>query len=71
MLKSSGFTDSDFQDGGSDRLIDALMAWGSAADLEARVKEHLAAGASHVCIQSMDEKDPAKVGWEALELLAK
>ena len=71
MLKSSGFTDSDFQDGGSDRLIDALMAWGSAADLETRVKEHLDAGASHVCIQSMDEKDPAKVGWEALELLAK
>ena len=56
--------------GGSDRLIDALMAWGKPADLEARVKAHLDAGASHVCIQAIDAADPAKPGWDALEILA-
>ena len=71
MLRDSGFGDSDFQGGGSDRLVDALMTWGSPADLEARVKEHLDAGASHVCIQSIDPSDPTKPGWDALELLAK
>jgi hypothetical protein len=70
MLKGSGFGDADFVGGGSDRLIDALMTWGSPADLEARVKEHLDAGASHVCIQSIDPDDPAKPGWGALEALA-
>jgi probable F420-dependent oxidoreductase len=44
-----GFEDADFQDGGSDRLIDAVFGWGPTA-LD-RVREHLAAGADHVCIQ--------------------
>lgn len=69
MLRSSGFGDDDFAGGGSDRLVDALMTWGSIADLESRVKEHLDAGASHVCIQSIDADDPAKPGWAALEAL--
>ncbi len=70
MMRDSGFGDDDFAGGGSDRLVDALMTWGSAADLEARVKEHLDAGASHVCIQAIDPVDPARPGWEALEALA-
>ena len=70
MLRASGFGDDDFAGGGSDRLVDALMAWGRVADLDARVQEHLDAGASHVCIQSIDPADPAKPGWEAFEALA-
>ncbi|NNL84913.1 MAG: LLM class flavin-dependent oxidoreductase [Myxococcales bacterium] len=70
MLRGSGFGDADFQGGGSDRLVDALMAWGSTSDLEARVREHLDAGASHIAIQAIDPKDPARPGWEALEALA-
>lgn len=46
-----GFDDSDYQDGGSDRLIDALVAWGSAETIHQRVRAHLDAGATHVCIQ--------------------
>jgi probable F420-dependent oxidoreductase len=46
-----GFTDSDFADGGSDRLLDALVAHGDAASVAGRVVAHLDAGADHVAIQ--------------------
>jgi probable F420-dependent oxidoreductase len=44
-----GFSEEDVQ--GSDRLIDALFAWGSLEAIAARVREHLDAGADHVCLQ--------------------
>jgi len=50
-LRRLGFTDDDFAQNGSDRLIDALVAWGSAESIAARVAEHHAAGADHVSIQ--------------------
>ena len=50
-LRSLGFADDDFDGGGSDRLIDALVAWGNTDDVANRVREHLEAGANHVCIQ--------------------
>jgi probable F420-dependent oxidoreductase len=46
-----GFTDADFSDGGSDRFVDAIVACGDEAAIRARVQEHRAAGADHVCIQ--------------------
>lgn len=46
-----GFTDDDLRDGGSDRLIDALVAWGDEEAIRARVQEHRDAGADHVCVQ--------------------
>lgn len=46
-----GFTDPDFTDGGSDRLIDALFAWGTEDAIRARIEAHWNAGADHVCIQ--------------------
>jgi probable F420-dependent oxidoreductase len=46
-----GFTDADLADGGSDRLIDALVGLGDAKQIAARITEHLDAGADHVCIQ--------------------
>ncbi|UUU21568.1 LLM class F420-dependent oxidoreductase [Streptomyces sp. DSM 40750] len=49
-----GFTDSDLADGGSDRLIDAVYAWGDDARLRARVEEFHAAGADHVALQVID-----------------
>lgn len=54
-LKKLGFTDADLADGGSDRLIDALVAHGDAATVAARLDEHLAAGADHVCAQVLTE----------------
>ena len=48
------FTDEDFADAGSDRLVDHIVAWGSMDDVVARVQAHLDAGADHVCIQVID-----------------
>jgi probable F420-dependent oxidoreductase len=45
-----GFTEEDLRDGGSDRLLDAIVAGGGTAGIGARVQEHRAAGADHVCL---------------------
>jgi probable F420-dependent oxidoreductase len=49
-----GFGDADLDGGGSDRFIDALVAWGDEKALARRVQEHLDAGATHVCIQPIN-----------------
>jgi probable F420-dependent oxidoreductase len=54
-----GFTEDDLADGGSDRLVDALLAWGDEDALAARVKAHRDAGASHVCVQVLTDQLPA------------
>lgn len=53
-LKRLGFTDADIADGGSDRLVDAIVAWGDAAKVAERVRAHHDAGADHVCVQVLD-----------------
>jgi len=50
-LKWLGFTDGDIADGGSDRLVDAIVAWGDEAAIARRIQAHHDAGADHVCIQ--------------------
>jgi probable F420-dependent oxidoreductase len=50
-FRRMGFTDSDFADGGSDRLVDALVAHGDPATVAGRIVEHLDAGADHVAVQ--------------------
>lgn len=47
----SGFQESDLSNGGSDKLIDAVIAWGDLKTVLSRIREHHAAGADHVCIQ--------------------
>jgi probable F420-dependent oxidoreductase len=49
-----GFTEDDLKDGGSDRLIDALIVWGDEETIAARVKAHHDAGAEHVCVQVLN-----------------
>lgn len=51
--KRLGFTDSDFAGGGSDKLIDAVIAWGDEKAIRARLDEHHQAGADHVCVQAI------------------
>jgi probable F420-dependent oxidoreductase len=46
-----GFDESDFADGASDRLVDALIAWGDPDTIAARIAEHHDAGADHVAVQ--------------------
>lgn len=63
-FRSLGFTDEDVAGEGSDRLVDAVIAHGDAAAVAARVDEHVAAGADHVCVQVLGE-DP-RPGLRAL-----
>jgi probable F420-dependent oxidoreductase len=49
--KRLGFTDEDVAKPGSDRLVDAFVAYGTTDAIAARLKEHLAAGADHVPVQ--------------------
>ena len=53
--KRQGFTDADLTDGGSDRLVDALVVWGDEATIADRVQAHRDAGADHVCIQVLTD----------------
>ena len=58
-LRRLGWSDEDVAGGGSDRLLDAVVVQGDAAAIARRVREHLDAGADHVCVQvrSMDPAD--------------
>ena len=66
-----GFEQSDI-DGGpgggpSDRLVDAIVVWGTPEQIAARVREHLDAGADHVCLQVLaDSPDATVEGWRIL-----
>lgn len=53
-LKEYGFTDADFADGGSDRIVDAITAWGDEKTIADRIQAHYDAGANHVCIQALN-----------------
>lgn len=55
--KRLGFTDQDVAKPGSDRLVDAVVAYGTVEDIAARLKEHLGAGADHVPVQVLTEPD--------------
>lgn len=69
-LKWLGFSDEDFTDGGSDRLVDALIAWGDEAAIRARIQAHWDAGADHVCIQPLRPDGVPGPDLRALEALA-
>jgi len=67
-LRRLGWTDEDIANDGSDRLIDAVIAWGDVDAIVARVKAHLDGGADHVCVQLRAESsaDPALAGYAEL-----
>ena len=67
-LRRLGFGDDDLADNGSDRLVDALVAWGDRAIVARRLQEHLDAGADHVCIQVVtgDKRGLPTQEWEEL-----
>jgi probable F420-dependent oxidoreductase len=69
-LRWLGFTDEDLSGGGSDALVEALVAWGTPEDIEARVREHYAAGADHVAVQVLTNLDAAGLPHEQWRLLA-
>ncbi|MFM8355944.1 MAG: TIGR03620 family F420-dependent LLM class oxidoreductase [Gammaproteobacteria bacterium] len=65
-----GFSEADLENGGSDRFIDATFAWGTADAIKARLGEHFAAGADHVCIQPVNPNGRfGDLHWDVLEAL--
>jgi probable F420-dependent oxidoreductase len=61
-----GFTEADISNGGSDRLIDAVIPQGSAEQIAEVVRAHLDAGADHVCLQPLGEVGIPRESWAAL-----
>jgi probable F420-dependent oxidoreductase len=69
--RRQGFGDADLAGGGSDRFLDAMVAWGDEGAIRARIQQHWDAGADHVCIQPIsppDSQDPT--AERVLDLLA-
>ena len=50
-LRKFGWDDDDFADGGTDRLVDALIPWGDEAAVAAALRAHADAGADEIVVQ--------------------
>jgi probable F420-dependent oxidoreductase len=69
-LRRLGWTDRDLAEGGSDKLVDAIVAWGGTGAIKSRIDEHRKRGADHVCLQVL-RADPASSPTADLERIAK
>ncbi len=67
-LRRLGWSEEDIA-GPSDRLVDAIVAWGTLDDIHARIKAHLDGGADHVCVQVLSA-DPTAVTMNEFRELA-
>jgi probable F420-dependent oxidoreductase len=69
--RRQGFGDADLAGGGTDRFLDAMVAWGDEDAIRARVQQHWDAGADHVCIQPISGPETQDAtGERVLDLLA-
>jgi probable F420-dependent oxidoreductase len=69
--RREGFGDGDLAGGGSERFLDAMVAWGDERVIRARIQEHWDAGADHVCVQAISAQGSRQIVDErTLELLA-
>jgi probable F420-dependent oxidoreductase len=69
-LKALGWRDADFENGCTDRLVDAIVAWGTEDKIRDRIQAHLAAGATHVCIQALRADNKPLPDLRAIQALA-
>jgi hypothetical protein len=69
-LQRFGMRDEDFADGGSNRLVHSVVAWGDERAIRARIQAHYDAGANHVCIQPINPDGTPTPDWRVLEALA-
>ena len=76
--KQGGFDESDFANGGSDRLLDAIFAIGDLDAIRSRIQSHIDAGADEICLYPINPREQLAAGqvgglepdWEVLEALA-
>jgi probable F420-dependent oxidoreductase len=69
-LRKLGFNGHDFANGGSDRLVDAIIAWGSEGQIRERIDAQFRAGANHVCIVPLRSDGGLGADMRGLEALA-
>jgi len=69
-LRTLGFDDTDFADGASNRLVDAIVVWGNETVIRDRIEAHYEAGASHVCILPLSADGGLAPDMRAVEALA-
>jgi probable F420-dependent oxidoreductase len=69
-LKALGWRDADFENGCTDRLVDAIVAWGTEDKIRDRIQAHLGAGATHVCIQALRADNQPLPDLRAIKVLA-
>ena len=65
-LRRFGFDDADLEDGGSDRLLEAVVPCGTAEQIAALARAHREAGADHVCVQPVGVEGIPRAEWTAL-----
>jgi len=65
-LLHHGYNEHDIGDGGSDRLIDAIIPHGLAEEIATAARRHLSAGADHVCLQAVGVHGVPRPEWTAL-----
>ena len=68
-LRRLGWGDADIVNGGSDKLVDAIVAWGGVAAVKARADRHRKGGADHVCLQVLGDDLPGQLRTIAKALL--
>ena len=63
----AGYQPADVEAGGSDRLVDDLVAWGDVGAVGDRLRAHYAAGADHVCVQVLGGAEPVPLPeWRSI-----
>jgi probable F420-dependent oxidoreductase len=68
-LRRLGWAEDDLRDGGSDALVDAIVAWGDLDRVADRLRAHRASGADHVCVQILG-RDPGRLPSDELRAFA-
>jgi hypothetical protein len=69
-LARLGFARPELRAGGSDRVVDALVAWGGPEAIRRRVDEHLGAGADQVALQLLTDDPDGRLPRDGYERLA-
>lgn len=69
-LLALDFTEEDFEDGGSDRLVDAIVAWGDEHSIMDRIEAHWRNGADHVALQCLGHEDTLQCDLDAVRAFA-
>ncbi|MFF5408543.1 TIGR03620 family F420-dependent LLM class oxidoreductase [Streptomyces misionensis] len=71
-LMRQGFSEEDIANGGSDRLIDSVVAWGTVDTINERVQTYLDAGATHVALHAISPREGLpRTEWRQLAPLAR